>query len=288
MLAATLALAACSSDPAPTDTTTDSTAGSASGDPTDQGDDGGHGAAPGAASELTVGVREGQNGALKPWWTGTSVQAEVPAGLDSAERYRSEFFWNSPGGPQIRVGEGDRLRCRLQLAPHLGSAGQDSEVWQVVWQLHGPQQDGSWPQPPLNLHVRGGTWRIGGGAGRAGGQAAYHRPFPEFVEGQAVTWDLDVLVSSDPATARVDAWLDGRHVVADWRPPSGTRYPGQQWLTMKSGLYTGVDEGSEPPTQRRFVSIQPLACDITRANPATTAATSPASPDATTESGSAS
>ena len=88
--------------------------------------------------------------------------------------------------------------------------------------------------------------------------------------------------------ADVDAWLDGRHVVADWRPPSGTRYPGQQWLTMKSGLYTGVDEGSEPPTQRRFVSIQPLACDITRANPATTAATSPASPDATTESGSAS
>lgn len=216
-----------------------------------------------------MGVREGENGALQPWWTGTSVHAEVPAGVAPHERYRSEFFWNSPGGPQIRVGEGDRVRCELQLSPHLGASGTDPRVWQVLWQLHGPAQDDSWPQPPLNLHVRGGTWRLGGGAGRAGGQAAYARPFPAFVDGASVTWRLDIVISADPAKARVDAWLDGRHVVQDWRPPSGTRYPNQPWLTMKSGLYTGSDQGGSPPSERRYVSIQPMNCRIDRADPST-------------------
>lgn len=238
-----------------------------------------------AAAEraLTMGVREGQNGALKPWWTGSAVQAEIPAGVTPHDKYRSEFFWNSPAGPQIKLGEGDRIRCRLHIGPHLGSTAADRGVWQVVWQLHGPQKDTTWPPPPLNLHVRGGSWRIGGGAGRPDGYAAYAKPFSTYVDGANVTWDLDVLISQDPKKARVDAWLDGRHVVKDWHPPSGTRYPTHAWLTMKSGLYTGSDPGTKPPTQRRYVTFAPMECAITKAASTTTSSkTAPQGPSEAT------
>ncbi len=239
-----------------------------------------------AGQELTVGVREGQAGALPPWWTGSSVQAEVPAGVTPADKYRSEFFWSDPGGPQVKVGEGDRLRCRLQIGPHLGASGAERGVWQVVWQLHGPLRDGQWPAPPLNLHVRGGSWRIGGGAGRPDGYADYAKPFPAFVDDKNVVWDFDILVSQDPARARVDAWLDGEHVVEDWHPPSGTRYPDHAWLSMKSGLYTGSDPGTPPPTGRRYVTFSPMDCRIDRANPSTTAPTTPGSSSAPSQSSS--
>lgn len=227
---------------------------------------------------LTMGSREGQNGALKPWWTGTQVQAEIPVGVAPHDKYRSELFWDRPGAQELRVGEGERLRCRYVLTPHLSGTGADRGVWQVTWQLHGPLKNGDWPQPPLNLHVRGGSWRLGGGAGRPGGHAEYHKPFPAFVDDKQARWDLDVLVSSDPAKARVDAWLDGAHVVADWHPPSGTRYPDHAYLSVKSGLYTGTDDGSDPPAVRRYVSFEPLACSVTPAGTASDAATPPTGP----------
>lgn len=272
---ALLSLAACTGAPAPTPTGSPSGGTPTATTPTAP-------SLPPGEEELTMGTREGQHGALPPWWTGTSVQAEIPAGVAPHDKYRSEFYWNQPDGPKVRVGEGDRIRCRLQIGPHLGATGAERGVWQVVWQLHGPTKAGTWPPPPLNLHVRGGSWRLGGGAGRADGYAAYAKPFPEFVDAKNVTWDLDVVVSSDPAKARVDAWLDGRQVVTDWHPPSGTRYPDHAWLTMKSGLYTGSDPGTKPPTQRRYVTFSPMDCAIDRAAPpppdATEPATSPTRP----------
>lgn len=226
-----------------------------------------------APTALTMGTREGENGALEPWWTGSAVQAEVPADAPPHDKYRSEVFWDRPDGQELRVGEGDRLRCRLTVTPHLGGTAEERGLWQLMWQLHGPDRAGVWPQPPLNLHVRGGTWRLGGGGGRPDGEAAFHEPFPPFVDGKRVVWDLDVAVSSDPAKARVDAWLDGRHVVANWHPPSGTRYPDHAYLAVKSGLYTGTDDGARPPDARRYVSLEPLSCSVTRDDPAAASAT---------------
>lgn len=273
-------LAACSGPPpAPTAPTTST--------PTTSPQPSGASSSPGAPGatpvQLTMGTREGQNGALQPWWTGSSVHAEVPAGLPVEPKYRSEFFWNSPNGPRLRVGEGDRLRCRLQIGPHLGGTGADRDIWQVVWQLHGPNKQGWWPAPPLNLHVRGGSWRIGGGAGREDGHAEYYKPFTPFVDGKTVTWEFDILVSQHRDKARVDAWMDGAHVVKAWHPASGTMYPSHAWLTMKSGLYTGNDDKSRN-SERRVVTFSPMSCDITRATPPAqqAARTAPSTPNTPT------
>lgn len=215
---------------------------------------------------LRAGTRQGENGAAKPWWNGTRLQAEIPAGLPPAEKYRSEVFWQYPDGQRVQLYEGDHISCEFALTPHLGDTAADGDQWQVVWQLHGPTTKGDWPPPPLTLHVRSDTWRIGGGAGREeGGRSTYAEPFPAFVDGREARWRIDAVVSSDPQKARVDAWLDGKQVVTDWHPPAGTRYPDHDYLTLKSGLYAGTDGGGEPPSERRYTTQDPLRCSLTTA-----------------------
>lgn len=216
-----------------------------------------------AVQELRVGTAQGENGASEPWWNGNHLQSEIPAGVEESDKYRSEVFWRHPSGAQIRLQEGDRLSCEFTVTPHLGGVASDSDQWQVLWQLHGPAKDGQWPQPPLNLHIRGNTWRIGGGAGRPDGEESYAEPFPEFEDGHQARWRIDAVVSQDPAKARVDAWLNGEQVVTDWHPPSGTRYPDHDYLTLKSGLYAGSTGGADVPTTRRYTVQDLLRCSLT-------------------------
>lgn len=248
-----LALAACSSPTSPEPTASPGTPTSTQGT-----------SDPGARETLRVGEREGQHGAATPWWNGSDLQAEIPEGVAPESKYRSEVFWEHASGQPFRVGAGDHLSCEYTLTPHLGATTQDRDQWQVLWQLHGPAKDGQWPQPPLNLHVRADTWRIGGGAGRPDGREDYATPFEPFVDGKKVTWRIDVDVSTDPKTARVDAWLDGRHVVRDWHPPSGTMYPAHDWLGVKTGLYVGTTGGAPIATQRRYTTQDLLQCSITK------------------------
>ncbi|MDO5699042.1 MAG: heparin lyase I family protein [Dermatophilus congolensis] len=219
---------------------------------------------------LHAGNKEGQYGAALPSTSQGEVVARIPRGAPAAPRYRSEVYWENAQGQEIRVGEGDRLRCRMTLTPELGASADDATQWQVVWQLHGPEKNGEWPQPPLNLHVRGGTWRIGGGAGRADGGEAYAEPFTPYVDGRKVTWSFDILVSSDPSRARVDAWLDDAHVVDGWHPPSGTRYPQHDYLTVKAGLYAGVESDRRRQTETREVTVEAMRCAVD-ASPTATA-----------------
>ena len=214
---------------------------------------------------LKAGNKEGQYGAPQPSVAGGTVVARIPQGAPPADRYRSEVYWEDTHGDEVRVREGDRLRCRLELIPKLGESADDATQWQVVWQLHGPEADGDWPQPPLNLHVRGGTWRIGGGAGRDDGREAYHEPFTPYVDGETVAWTFDVIVSSDPARATVNAWLGDTQVVRDWHPPSGTRYPGHEYLTVKAGLYAGVDGAAQRQRMSREVVVESMRCSTTPA-----------------------
>ena len=258
LASAVLVLTACATTPSPSPTTASTPPGRP------------------ALATLAVGTREGQNGAATPWWNGTNLQAEIPDGVEQESKYRSEVFWRYASGKPLRVGEGDRLTCDYSVTPHLGGTASDRDQWQVLWQLHGPDKGGEWPQPPLNLHVRADTWRIGGGAGRPGGTEAYAKPFVPFVDDRQVTWRLDVVVSQDPSLARVDAWLDGRKVVDDWHPPAGTRYPQHAWLGVKTGVYVGSTGGAAVPTNRRYTTQDLLKCAVTSAADATgTPAASP-------------
>lgn len=232
---------------------------------------------PGSLPQLKVGAKEGQYGANPPLVQDGEVIAAVPENAPRADRYRSEVYWESSAGAPLRVYEGDRLRCELTVTPQLGASAADPDQWQIVWQLHGPEKNGFWPQPPLNLHVRGETWRVGGGGGRDGGQESYFKPFSPYIDGKTVTWRFDVLVSENPARATVNAWLDGDLVVRDWHPPSGTRYPEHDYLTVKTGLYAGVTGTDIASDQAREVISEPLRCSVTRSDGSAggTATTSP-------------
>jgi len=178
----------------------------------------------------------------------------------------------------VRLNEGDRFSCELRVTPHLAGTASDRAQWQVLWQLHGPAVDGQWPPPPLNLHVRGDTWRIGGGAGRVDGQESYAQPFTPFRDDVPARWRVDVVVSEDPARARVDAWLDGTQVVTNWHPPSGTRYPDHEYLTLKSGLYVGASGGGKTSRAPRHTLQEPPVCTFTDAAGAPLAGTASGTP----------
>ncbi|MDO5627807.1 MAG: heparin lyase I family protein [Mobilicoccus sp.] len=230
----------------------------------------------GEPTSLEVGVTQGENGAIPPWWNGTHLQAEIPGDVEEEDIYRSEVFWDLPSGEEVRLQEGDWLSCDLVVSPHLGDATSDQGQWQVLWQLHGPSTGGEWRPPPVNLHVRADTWRIGGGAGREDGEESYAEPFVPYVDDRRVHWRIDVLVSEDPDRARVDAWLDGTKVVDAWSPPSGTRYPDHDYLALKSGLYAGTTGGASPATDRRYTTSEPLSCSFVTADGSAPAEESPA------------
>lgn len=149
----------------------------------------------------------------------------------------------------------------------LGAATADRGEWSVVFQLIGPARTGGWPAPPLTLHIRDNSWRIGGGAGISGGtKAAYAPNHPAFHNGIAVHWRFAVVVSSNPGSDRVDAWLNGRHVVTAWHPPAGTIYPTQDHLLIKSGLYTGGTDSQPIMAADRHVRISDIYLKVRRAN----------------------
>ncbi len=140
---------------------------------------------------------------------------------------------------ELRLREGDRLSVSFDLTPDLGDSSQNRFNWTVLWQLLGPRGD-EWPPPPLTLHVSRGTWKIGGGAGYPdGSREAYTAEYLPYVDKQTVSWRLDVVISQDPQVAKVDVYRDGHKAVSGWSPPGGTLYPGQGWVLMKTGLYSG-------------------------------------------------
>ncbi len=205
---------------------------------------------------------EAEHGAPLPTLAGGMFTAAVPQPRPGEASYRSEAFWSQDGALPLRLQEGDELNCTLDITPRLGDAATRPGQWTVLWQLQGPLTDGSWPGPPLSLHVSSGSWHFGGGAGRQDGREAYAPNRVPYVDGQRVTWRIAVKVSSDATTGQVDAWLGDERVVDAWHPPSGTRYPTQSWLGVRSGIYAGTTADGQLGTDPQLVVGPPLACSV--------------------------
>jgi hypothetical protein len=113
----------------------------------------------------------------------------------------------------------------------------DSGEWQVIAQW---KNDGL-GSPPLALALSTGRYQLTGGYGWPGVEAPTQSRLSSMDLGPAQhsTWDrwvVRVLFSSDAAVGSVDAWRNGRQVVADWHPAGGTLYPDRQSY-LKVGYY---------------------------------------------------
>ena len=240
VLVAAVLLAACQSEPTPAPSTSATSA------------------------DVQLTRREGQNGAATPSDSGSAYVAAIPRGVKAMPYYRSEGFWTLDG-QLVELHEGDRISLDMTITPQLGGVGSLKNQWSVVWQLHGPMDDGSWRAPVLALTVDKGSWRLTGGSGHPdGNRSGWADTRPTYLDGQPAHWRMDLTVSTDPRKASVNATINDQQVATDWHPPAGTLYPGQQWVGLKSGLYTGGQDGASADPRARSVTVDIGSLTVTR------------------------
>ena len=177
-----------------------------------------------------------------PWNTD---DAEDPVAVRSPDvPGRTAVAFTVPGGgtrselePATRgFREGDRAFFGLAIYLPEGFPTSTSD-WQVVaqWKNTG---DGS---PPVSVKVQKGRFVLDGGAGI---NKMYQRDIGPAVAGTRSDLVLGITFSSDPDTASVDVWQDGKPVVSGYHPRSGTLYSGDSSY-LKVGLYRSSDISTE-------------------------------------------
>lgn len=173
-----------------------------------------------------------------PWNT---EDADDPKAVDSPDvRGRAAVAYTVPAGgtrselePAYRsFGEGDEYWFGLALyLPRDFPTG--TSDWQVVaqWKNRG---EGS---PPLSVQVHGGRMVLEGGDGIG---KHWESDLGSVRAGARTDLVLRVHFSSDPDTGAVDVIRDGRTVLTDHHPRSGTLYPHDNSY-LKTGLYRSSD-----------------------------------------------
>jgi len=207
-----------------------------------------------------------QGGASDPVCANDTWIYDLPAQSNPSTTRRTETHWGtSRGVTQYR--EGQTVTHEATYTGQLGPAGQDDANWHVIWQLHGPMKDGSWPGPAMTLAVRNGQLRLGGGAGHPNQDWSRQNyewlaPLTTWTDGKPVKVKVQTYLSADPAKGWVSAWVDGRQVLTQWRPTSlkgglrpGTLYPGMDHVVSRGGLYRGTQSGAAP-TYRQVISAR--------------------------------
>lgn len=150
-----------------------------------------------------------------------AIRFTVPAGSQRAEL--------EPDVGKLTEGETRYFRLSYVLPPSFPTDPQGFQI-ATQWKNDG---DGS---PPLELRIEKGRFVLGGGYARPGGSRLFSTDVAPVVTGRRVDIVAGITFSSDPATSRVDVWIDGQQKLTDFRPPGGTLYPGQSSY-WKVGLY---------------------------------------------------
>lgn len=199
--------------------------------------------------QATASALETQNEAEQPEDRWNFV---LPARSAPLSPRRSEMWVtvNSPNPPVLAPGR--TVVFEADIVPVLGAAAASDHDWHVMLQLHGPTQRG-WPGPVLGLTVRNGHWRLSGGAGHPNhdwstNNMEWVKFLDPYVNGAKKHVRLEVLLSANPNVGYVTLDLDGRRVVDRFRPRTGTWYPDQVSLGIKTGLYRGTDKDANGNT----------------------------------------
>ncbi|MDO5697680.1 MAG: heparin lyase I family protein [Dermatophilus congolensis] len=185
----------------------------------------------------------------------------LPPDGDAPAKRRTELWLTDESAYR----DGDDAVIDMRIRADLGEAAFDRMQWHVVWQLHGPTF-GDWLGPALTLQVNDGLWIVAGGNGHADhdprdSNYMWNTPLAPFSNGQTKHIRIEAHVNNDPAQARVNAWVDGEHVLRDYAPTSpqglspGTLYPGQEAIQARVGLYRGTLPDGSPPTYEQVVEV---------------------------------
>lgn len=237
-----------------------------------------------AIAALTVidGTSANNNGPLPKLDAGvltTCLHAGAPHG-------RSEVMWGDENQQRLLFVPGDVVTVEFEVMPQLcGPGGElppDGSTWHVVYQLHGALTDNTWPGPPVALVWQRGRWFLRGGYAvkRTDGsmRSDLGSQAPATPEAACGIWHCWKIVQTlgGPGVGSVDAWLNGRQVVADWKPAAGTYYGGDgvmphKALQLKNGIYAG---GTTP--WPRTVTLRNIL--VSRTNDAGTKTWAPTKP----------
>lgn len=199
------------------------------------------------------------------WWVGDGTTEDFSAFADTSEAtggidYLSpqvRSIITAPAGMTDKAyqfavnGVASNSTQRCESRPSLTTFNEGDEAWfagktylpagfptnPTSWQLIMQMKNDASGTPPLELCVEGGQFQLQGGAGHPSGST----PMPVQNLGAATTdqvdaWLFNVLFSSDNAVGRISVWRNGTQVLTNYKPPGGTKYPGQLSY-LKIGIY---------------------------------------------------
>ncbi len=144
---------------------------------------------------------------------------------------RPAMLFSIPGGgersevlPRVSVArEGQEIW--VHYVTELRGVPVDTRTWQLILQWHQLASTGS---PPLALEVGRGQLRLAN-------EGSHQQSLGPVGTNATVDVVLRIRFSRDPDTGLVEAWRDGRQVLADYHPPEGTLPDGANYVKM--GIY---------------------------------------------------
>lgn len=125
-----------------------------------------------------------------------------------------------------------------------------TRTWQLILQWH---QLGDTGSPPIALEVGRGQLRLAS-------QGAHQQSLGSVGANATVDVVLRIRFSEDPATSLIEAWRDGRQVLTDYHPPTGTLLDGADYVKM--GIYRDPAIRQASSTAVTRLAIGPTAASI--------------------------
>lgn len=175
-----------------------------------------------------------------PW---NNVGASAPVVTTSpADASQKGLRFTVPGGGQ-----------RSEVEPNIGNFREGDDRWfgysiylpadfptkVNTWQLLTQWKNAGTGSPPLELTVGQGAIRLSGGYGHPTGAKTFTKTIAAADTGKRIDLVVHVKFSADPSKGSIEAFRDGKRVLAEYRPPGGTLYPngGGASSYWKTGLY---------------------------------------------------
>ncbi len=190
-------------------------------------------AAPTSGTRLLTVIdnKSSNNNGTVPVVTNGTLKTSLNAGAQSG---RSEVMWGDDQEQRLYFLEGDRVVVDFDVLPGTcgpnGALPPDRSTWHVVYQLIGPGKDNKWSSgPPVTLVWERGLWFVRNGyavmqadgtVAKLGSQAPQTPVAPC---GKWQHWRFDQVLAG-PGQGVINAWLDGTHVVDNFKPTAGTFY----------------------------------------------------------------
>lgn len=205
--------------------------------------------------EIRPALAHMMNGATDPWCNNGVYTYELPPDSDPIGPRRSETEW-ARGNGRATYREGDTLVYEADISGDLGQAAYERDNWHVIWQPQG-RTNGQWGAFAQGLQIMDGQLRLVGGGIT---NNWWTKKLASWENNRVYRVKIVVKLSQDPSKGWIDAYVDGKKVVHQFKNPSGTLNRGQPEVVNRSGLYRGVgsNRGAHAgPKYHQSIKIRP-------------------------------